>query len=110
MFNGVFEIEIIQRRSGESYFARNIIYDTESFAFRLVSDTKREVLIEKHLLYVSYMYTVHAETRIIGRNIVHDLLILQLLLLLMLILLILLMLIDEFTKYEILEPLLNTWS
>jgi len=59
VFYGVFKIEIIERKSGVSYFERNIIHDMESFAFRLVSDNKIEVLNEKHLEYVSYMNTVH---------------------------------------------------
>ena len=59
VFYGVFKIEIIQRRSDVSYIVRNIIHDMESFAFRLVNDTKTEVLIEKHLEYVSYMNTEH---------------------------------------------------
>ena len=59
VFYGVFKIEIIQKRSGVSYFARNIIHDMESFAFRLVNDTKSEALIQNHLEYVSYMNTVH---------------------------------------------------
>jgi len=59
VFYGVFKFEIMQRRSGASYFARNIIHHMESFAFRVVNDTKREVVIEMHLEYVSYMNTVH---------------------------------------------------
>ena len=60
VFYEVFKIEIIDRRSGVLYLARNIIHDMESFAFRLVSVTKRDVLIEKYLEYLSYMNTGYA--------------------------------------------------
>jgi hypothetical protein len=41
--------EIMQIRSGLCFFVRSMFRDIEIFAFGLVSDIEREVLIEKDL-------------------------------------------------------------